>query len=87
MSKSVPPSKSTRNRYSPAFKQEALALADRVGAAEAARQLGLQATQLYVWRSKAQQENSVDTRTRELDAENARLRRLLAEQTEDLAIL
>ena len=39
MSKAATPKKSTRNRFSPAFKQEALALADRVGAAEAARQL------------------------------------------------
>lgn len=41
MSKAAIPKKPTRNRFSPAFKQEALALADRVGAAEAARQLGL----------------------------------------------
>ncbi len=87
MSNSATPQKSTRNRFSPAFKQEALALADRVGAAEAARQLGLQATQLYAWRSKAQQTQGVDTRTRELEAENARLKRLSAEQAEDLAIL
>ena len=87
MSKAATPKKLSRNRYSPAFKQEALALADRVGAAEAARQLGLQAAQLYAWRSKAKQEQGVDTRTRELEAENARLKRLLAEQTEDLAIL
>lgn len=87
MSKAATPQKSTRNRFSPAFKQEALALADRVGAAEAARQLGLQATQLYAWLSKSQQTQGVDTRTRELEAENARLKRLLAEQTEDLAIL
>ena len=53
MSKAATPKKLSRNRYSPAFKQEALALADRVGAAEAARQLGLQAAQLYAWRSKA----------------------------------
>ncbi len=33
MSKSATPQKPTRNRFSPAFKQEALALADRVGAA------------------------------------------------------
>ena len=87
MSKAATPKKSTRNRFSPAFKQEALALADRVGAAEAARQLCLQAAQLYAWRSKVQQEQSIDARTRELEAENARLKRLLAEQTEDLAIL
>ncbi len=59
MSKTASPKNSTRNRFSPAFKQDALALADRVGAAEAARQLGLQAAQLYAWRSKAQQEQKV----------------------------
>lgn len=39
--------KKTRNRYSPDFKAEALALANRVGATAAARDLNLQASQLY----------------------------------------
>jgi transposase len=47
--------KKTRNRYSPEFKAEALALADRIGATAAARELELQTSQLYQWRAKAQQ--------------------------------
>ena len=46
--------KQTRRRYLPEFKQEALALADKVGVAEAASQLGLQTSQIYGWRTKAQ---------------------------------
>jgi len=47
--------KKTRTRYSQAYKDEALALADRVGASAAGRELGLQPSQLYQWRAKAQQ--------------------------------
>ncbi len=36
------PQKPTRQQYSPDFRTEALALADRVGVPEAARQLGLE---------------------------------------------
>ncbi len=35
-------SKQTRKQYAPEFRAEALALADRAGVAEAARQLGLE---------------------------------------------
>ncbi|WP_369413777.1 transposase [Halomonas alkalisoli] len=45
--------KKTRTRHSQAYKDEALALADRVGASTAARELGLQPSQLYQWRAKA----------------------------------
>lgn len=41
--------KRTRTRYSQAYKDEALALADSVGASAAARELGLQPSQLYQW--------------------------------------
>ncbi|MCE8019226.1 transposase [Halomonas sp. MCCC 1A11036] len=56
--------KKTRTRYSQAYKAEALALADRVGASAAARELGLQPSQLYQWRAKAQQQQSVSARDR-----------------------
>lgn len=45
MSKQVKSEKS-RNRYSQQYKDEALALAERVGVPEAAKQLGLHDTQL-----------------------------------------
>ncbi len=41
-------------RSTQAYKDKTLALANRVGASAAARELGLQPTQLYQWRSKAQ---------------------------------
>ncbi|GAB3395219.1 hypothetical protein GCM10027514_42270 [Azotobacter armeniacus] len=45
----------TRTRHSQAYKDEALALAERIGVNKAAEQLGLQPSQLYGWRSKQQQ--------------------------------
>ena len=45
--KAVNKGKDTRRRHTPAFKQEALLLADTVGVTEAARQLGLHGSQLY----------------------------------------
>jgi len=54
MKKLVPIGKGKeRKRYAQHYKDEAMALADRVGVAEAARQLGLQETQLYAWRVQA----------------------------------
>ena len=64
----------TRKRHSQQYKTEALALADRVGVAAAAKQLGLHDSQLYSWRSKArlgQERSEVEER---LAVENARLK-------------
>lgn len=79
--------KQTRTRHSQAYKDEALALAARVGVSRAAEQLGLHASQLYGWRSKQQQSQSSSEREQSLTDENARLKRLLAEQAEELAIV
>jgi transposase len=76
-----------RQRHSQQYKAESLALAEKVGVPTAARQLGLHESQLYSWRSKArlsQDRNAVEER---LLVENARLKRQLAEQSEELAIL
>lgn len=54
---------------------------------KAAEQLGLHASQLYGWRSKQQQTLSSSEREQSLADENARLKRLLAEQAEELAIV
>lgn len=86
MAKQAPPMKKTRTRYSQAYKDEALALADRVGASAAARELGLQPSQLYQWRAKAQQQQSASAREQALAEENARLKRQLAETSEELEI-
>jgi len=54
MKKLVPIGKGKeRKRYAQQYKDDALALADRVGVAEAARQLGLQETELYARRIQA----------------------------------
>lgn len=78
--------KKTRTRYSQAYKDEALALADRVGSSATARELGLQPSQLYQWRAKAQQQQNVSAREQALAEENARLKRQLAEKSEELEI-
>ena len=86
MAKQATPMKKTRARYSDAYRDEALALADRVGAAAAARELGLQPSQLYQWRAKAQHKKNTSEREQSLADENARLKRQLAEMSEELAI-
>jgi transposase len=79
--------KQTRNRYSDEYKSEALALAARVGIASAAKQLGLNESQLYAWRGKAKREETEGESQRQLSAENVRLKRQLAEKEEELLIL
>jgi len=79
--------KPSRRRYSPEFKTEALGLAEQVGVSGAAKQLGLHESQLYAWRKKARYEAGRSETEKELAAENVRLKRQLAQQTEELAIL
>jgi transposase len=62
-------------------------LAERIGVAAAARELSLYESQLYNWRSRQQQQMTSSERENELAAENTRLKRQLAEQAEELAIL
>ncbi|WP_408064733.1 IS3 family transposase [Yersinia pseudotuberculosis] len=78
--------KTSRNQYTPEFRQQALALAERIGVAKAARELGLHDSQLYAWRSKQRQQGSTSEREQQLATENARLKRQLAERDEELAI-
>ncbi|AUC44648.1 Mobile element protein [Dickeya solani RNS 08.23.3.1.A] len=66
---------------------EALKLAECIGVAAAARELSLYESQLYAWRSKQLQQLTWSERENELVAENARLKRQLAEQAEELSIL
>lgn len=77
----------SRRRHSVEFKVEALGLAECVGVASAAKQLGLHESQLYDWRKKARYEAGRSELEKELSAENARLKRQVAEQAEELAIL
>ncbi len=89
MTKTVSTSKKPRKQHSSEFRSEALKLAERIGVTAAARELSLYESQLYAWRSKLQQQMSSSERESELEmsAENARLKRQLAEQAEELAIL
>jgi len=87
MTKSVTANKKPRKQHTPEFRQEALKLAERIGIAAAARELSLYESQLYTWRSKQQQQLTSSERESELAAENARLKRQLAELAEELAIL
>ncbi|CAI1137392.1 Transposase [Serratia plymuthica] len=87
MTKSALTSKKPRKQHSPEFRNEALKLAERIGLAAVARELSLYESQLYAWRSKQHQKMTSSERESELAAENARLKRQLAEQAEELAIL
>ena len=79
--------KATRRRHTEEFKREALGLAEKIGVSEAARELGLHSSQLYGWRSKAELVKTRGQIDQEQAKENARLKRLLAEKNEELAIL
>ena len=87
MTKPASTNKKTRKQHTPEFRDEALKLAERIGVAAAAHELSLYESQLYAWRSKQQQQMTASERENELAAENARLKRQLAEQAEELAIL
>ena len=79
--------KTARKRYSKEFKDEALALGERLGVAAAAKELGLHESQLYGWRMKARAERDQSETERNQAAEIARLKRTVAEQAEELAIV
>jgi transposase len=87
MTKPASTSKTARKQYTPEFRDEALKLAERIGVAAAARELSLYESQLYNWRSRQQQQMASSERENELAAENTRLKRQLAEQEEERAIL
>jgi len=77
----------SRKRYPQQYKNEALALAERIGIGSAAKQLGIHEAQLYSWRNKVRLDQETSEAEAQLRTENARLKRQLAEQAEELAIL
>lgn len=87
MTRQAKPKNAVRARYSDEYKSEALKLADKVGVRPAAKQLGVHESQLYGWRGKARQKELSSDAEQRLNEENARLKRQLAEQAEELAIL
>lgn len=87
MTKQTGSKKTTRKQHSPEFRKEALALAEKIGIAKAAKELGLHDSQLYGWRAKARARQSQSELEQSQAAEIARLKRKLAEQEEELAIV
>lgn len=70
--------KQSRKRYPDEYKTEAVKLAQQVGTTAAAKELGIQTSQIYSWRSQRRvQESTTDTENRLL-SENAKLKRELA---------
>ena len=87
MTKSVSISKKTPKQHSPEFCSKALKLAECIGVAALARELSLYESQFCAWHSKLQQQMMSSERESELAAGNARLKRQLAEQAEELVIV
>jgi transposase len=79
--------KKVRKQHTQAFKEEALRLSEKVGVAQTARELGLHDSQLYDWRQKANRRQSQSEVEQTQATEIARLKRQMAEQAEELAIL
>ena len=80
-------SKKTHRIHTQEFKQEAVNLAIKQGVAKTAKELGIYESQIYDWRIKLATKASTSEREAALATEVARLKRQLAEQAEDLAIL
>ena len=75
-------------RTTPLSRLTLLEKAARLGVAEAARQMGVSRQTVYRWRSKY---GGLDTselqRLRELEAENSRLKKIVAQQVLDIDTL
>jgi transposase len=81
------PSKVKHTRHSEEYKAQALALSEKIGVSAAAKQLGHYESQLYSWRGQAKNKLDKSVLEQQLATENVRLKRQLAEQAEELAIL
>ena len=77
----------TRKSYSPAFRDEALKLAELRGVAAAARELEIDKGLIYTWRRVHRVDRARSETERAQAAEIARLKRELAEREEELEIL
>lgn len=76
-----------RNQYSPEFKKQALARAEKDGIAAVARDLCLQESQLYTWRQKQRLEGLTTEEQKLQQGELARVKRDLARLEEENAFL
>jgi transposase len=81
------------NKYNAEERSEALKLADEIGAAAAARRLGMNADTIYGWRNRAKHKGIVLNKAGqpmnedEIRAENTRLGKELREAREEVEIL
>ena len=87
MSKQTKKYKSTRRQHTPEFRTQALALAEKIGVAAAARDLDLHDSQIYDWRSKAQTELLTSDLEKQQAVEIDRLKRQLKDKDEEVEIL
>ena len=76
-----------KRKHSQEFKAEAVKLAERTTVAQAAKKLALSASQIYDWRKNIAHDANSSELNSDLAAENAKLKRQLAEQKEELEIL
>jgi len=79
--------KAGRRQHTPEFRVQALALAQKIGVAAAARDLDLHDSQIYDWRSKAAAQLLTSDLEKQQAAEIARLKRQLLDKNEEVDIL
>jgi len=79
--------KQSRTRYTQEYKDDALALAARIGFSKAAQQLGHEVARLHAWKSQKKQKQTGQEREQALELELVKLKRQLADQAEELTII
>ena len=84
---SVSKPKPIRKKYSPQFKDQALARAEREGVPQVAKDLGIAESQLYSWRAKLRQGGDSLEHQKLQQAEMAKLKRDNARLAEENAFL
>jgi transposase InsO family protein/transposase-like protein len=87
MNKQTKNYKSTRRQHTPEFRIQALALAEKIGVAAAARDLDLHDSQIYDWRSKVQTELLKSDLEKQQAVEIDQLKRQLKDKDEEVEIL
>lgn len=75
MNENNPKQRKIRQIYSPQFKDQALERAEKVGVAQAAKDLGIAESMLYSWRAKQKQGGTPLEYQKLQQAEMARLKR------------
>lgn len=87
MKEKISEQKSGRKKYSPEFKDRALALSDKVGVPQAAIDLSIPSSMLYSWRTKRDQSGQPHEFRKLQEAEMMRLKRENARLEEENSFL